>query len=877
MKRTFTFFYFVISFICNSWSNISDAGRIELITTARIVNSELISAGNIEVTMGIATITKNTPTSIKLNFYAGVRGPDATVRIIIPKGINATMDNTTVNVIGRGTVPLSGLSTQSVGRYGDGYRFHRVGEVEIIQNNDGSQTLVFTGLDLRPKNKQDLEITFQNVSISEVKDYEFSASYAIALDESDILTGDTYYTSLKVIDSVSSFARIIDRSLIYKETEDTFNRPMFSWQQPKNATSVKIMMSENKGGSWKDITKSCTFKTINQIQTASLAPDKEYWFKLAVSGGRNAGESNIAKFYSGKLDAKKFGITTDTDQTAKIDEAIQYLNSLGGGTLYFAGGTFHLSTIHLLSNVYLYINQDATLSALGNGDAPEAVYYPDTEYRSGTSATDPGPYINPENYMSKQDIGHTYFRNCMIFAEREDNIKIIGNGTLTGAGNLNTTDRVLDNAPDNRHDKMIVAKLCTNLEIGGLYNPNDLWYTETSDPNNDKPYYIDPKTKQKLNGGDISNMLTILRGGHFVLLATGTDGINTHDVFAGKTGGNVRDIFDYMACRNVYAINIYAEGASDDIVKAGSDCSLGFTRPSGNYKVRNIIGDTNCNLFQIGSETADDIQDICVDNIYVLAGNKAGFSISTNDGAHVKNIHLNCGGTNPDNLYNPDYHCTGEPDNSEYAMMSQMRRTRAPFFISISNRGRTIGGKAQSFTFRNENGSVRTELLSTNINIGVVENIFINNVEVKDVYGGSRYNSIRWTEYDGSQNKATPIIAGYKTGTDSIGKALVNLPDGRSSADIKNIHFNNVHLLVKGGNPPKDSDIIPPELGVGKYNVADFGIQPAYGFWFRHVNHLTMDNCSMQFETFDGRPAIVLDDVKNASLNNIKMEKTEYK
>ena len=41
--------------------------------------------------------------------------------------------------------------------------------------------------------------------------------------------------------------------------------------------------------------------------------------------------------------------------------------------------------------------------------------------------------------------------------------------------------------------------------------------------------------------------------------------------------------------------------------------------------VRNIVGDTNCNLFQIGSETADDIQDLYVDNIYVLGANKSRF------------------------------------------------------------------------------------------------------------------------------------------------------------------------------------------------------------------------------------------------------------
>ncbi len=63
---------------------------------------------------------------------------------------------------------------------------------------------------------------------------------------------------------------------------------------------------------------------------------------------------------------------------------------------------------------------------------------------------------------------------------------------------------------------------------------------------------------------------------------------------------------------------------------------LVLPEPAHNYKVRNIIGDTNCNLFQIGSETADDITNICVINIYVLGSNKAGFSISTNDGGYIK-------------------------------------------------------------------------------------------------------------------------------------------------------------------------------------------------------------------------------------------------
>src|SRR4030095_10835113 len=192
------------------------------------------------------------------------------------------------------------------------------------------------------------------------------------------------------------------------------------------------------------------------------------------------------------------------------------------------------------------------------------------------------------------------------------------------------------------------------------------------------------------------------------------------------------------------ATNIYCKVSSDDIVKPGSDCSLGYTRPAKKFRIRNIIGDTNCNLFQIGSETADDITDACVDNIYILGANKAGFSISTNDGAHVKDIHLNCGHT------------------GKLHSRSKMLRTTTPFFISISNRGRVLGADVARFKF-DENGEKRDELLVTNVNIGEVENIIINGVDIAEVYSGSSYSDAgkRWKPYDGKQNRATQIIAGY--------------------------------------------------------------------------------------------------------------------
>ncbi|WP_261807712.1 hypothetical protein [Paenibacillus sp. N3.4] len=800
-----------------------------------------------------SAITANTPSDVALNFFAGMRSPATEVLLKVPKGIGATMDNTSVNVIGRGKVKLSELATQSIGRAGAGYRFQQVGTVAIDNQADGSQLITFKGLDFRPANGADLKITFEGVTASAAGSYEFAASYKTS--EPEVLTSPWGTVSLQVVSTISSFNRVLDKSLTYKESSDTYTKAKFNWSAAKDAASIKLMQSTDKGASWTESNASVGAQSI-EVEVANLNPNKEYYFKLAVAGGANTGDSNIAKYYTGKFNAKMMGAKGDgkADDTQAIDNAILYLNALGGGTLLFENGTFNIRTVHLQSNVYLYVNQDATLSALKGGDAPETTYFSDLGYRSGTSATATGPYKDPENYFTKQDVGHHYFRNSMFFGERLDNIKIIGNGRITGNGNLTTSDGVMSNTPDNRSDKMLTVKLSTNVEFGGLDNGLDLWYEETNSPTTDEPYYIqsiDPDGKNEVKQRDISNMLRVDKAGHFAMLSTGSENVNTHDFYYGKdASGSARDVFDYMQTSNVYAKNIYAKGTSDDIVKPGSDSSLGFTKPASNFYVRNIIGDTNCNLFQIGSETVDDIKNAYVDNIYVLAGNKAGFSISTNDGATVENIYLNYGQTGP------IHH------------KAQMRRTRAPFFISISNRGRVIGGDAVRMKWM-ENGVQRDELLSKNVNIGHVRNIFIKDVNIEEVYGGSQYSnpSKRWVPYT-NQSKATPIIAGYK-----VGDGGPILPDGRSIGYIENLHFENVDVLVKGGNSIADAEISPPELGVGKYNISDIGEQPSYGFWARHVDGLTFTNVTTRFEKNDDRYAIVLDDVKNATLDNMKMVK----
>lgn len=792
--------------------------------------------------------TIKTAGKLTLDFYAGQRSPMTTVIISVPEGIDVTLDNTKVNIIGRGEVLLRDLSKQSIGRTGTNYSYNRVGEVELQKIDKKGTLLIFKELDFRPSNGPDIRLCINGVVLPSKGTYTFGAEYKTSKPE--ILRSPVTTVTLKGVTTVTDFTRNTLRAFTYKKNWD-LSFTSFHWTAPKDAKSVRLLQSEDMGKTWVPV-KTEILPDDDFGAAYRLKPNQLYAFKLSVEGGDNQGDSNIAWYYSGLWDVKTLGVKGDAiaDDTDALNKAIEKLNGIGGGILYFPAGTYNVRTVHLQSNVWLSLSTDAVIQALPGADAPEVTWFSDRAYRSGLSPTDPRPYADPENYLTKQDVGHTFFRNAMFSGERIDNVKIVGTGRITGNGNLVTTDKVMNNSPEKRADKMFSLKLCTNIEIGGWNINKDMWY----DPQRDEPYYIEKDGQKNF---DVSNMLHIDQAGHFVLLATGTDGIHVHDTyFAKHSSKNARDIYDFMACNDVTAINIYSRVSSDDIIKPGSDCSLGFTRPAHDYKVRNIVGDTNCNLFQIGSETADDIQDLYIDNIYVLGANKAGFSISTNDGGHIKNVYLNSGKTGP------------------IHSRSVMRRTRAPFFISISNRGRVLGANVAPFVFK-ENGTIRKELLVTNSNIGEVENIIVKGVDIEEVYGGSSFRGDRWKAYNGSQNKATPIIAGFKLpDSENIeGGLTFRLPNGLHTGYIENVQFHDVNLLVKGGHPSEDAEACPPEIGVGRYNVGDLKIQPAFGFWTRHVKGFVLDNCKINAENKDGRYAIVLDDVIGAEIKNLRVEK----
>ena len=113
---------------------------------------------------------------------------------------------------------------------------------------------------------------------------------------------------------------------------------------------------------------------------------------------------------------RDYGATGDgrTLDSPAINRAIEECASHGGGTVMLTAGRYLSGSIRMKSNVCLNIEAGATIVAT-----------------SERTAYDPSePFEGPEY----QDGGHTYFHNSLIWADGEQNISIIGRGTIDGSG-----------------------------------------------------------------------------------------------------------------------------------------------------------------------------------------------------------------------------------------------------------------------------------------------------------------------------------------------------------------------------------------------------------------------------------------------------------
>lgn len=235
---------------------------------------------------------------------------------------------------------------------------------------------------------------------------------------------------------------------------------------------------------------------------------------------------------AGSYDVREFGAAGDgkTIDTPAINRAIEAAVAAGGGTVYFRAGNYLCYSIHLKSQVALYLDSGATIVAAETGDPA----------KSYDLAESNKPW---EDY---QDYGHNHWHNSLIWGEDVHDVAIGGPGLIWGKGLSRGSGAGPVAENPGVGNKSIALKNCRNVLLRDF---------------------------------------SILHGGHFGILATGVDNLTIDNL---KIDTN-RDGMDIDCCRNVRVSNCSVNSPWDDAICLKSSYALGYARATEMVTITNCM------------------------------------------------------------------------------------------------------------------------------------------------------------------------------------------------------------------------------------------------------------------------------------------------
>jgi polygalacturonase len=453
----------------------------------------------------------------------------------------------------------------------------------------------------------------------------------------------------------------------------------------------------------------------------------------------------VRKGMAAAFDVRAFGAKGDgkTLDTPAFNKAIAAAAKAGGGTVTIPAGTYLCTSIHLQSNITLYVDQGATVLA---ADATQGTYDPAEPYTGG-------PY---------QDYGHVHWHNSLIWGENLHDVSILGPGLLYGKG-LNRGQRS-DLAPTPGGNKTISLKNCHNVTLRDF---------------------------------------SILQGGWFGILATGVDNLTIDNL---KIDTN-RDGMDLDCCRNVRVLNCSVNSPWDDGICPKSSYALGYARATENvtitgcyvtgaYQLGTMLDGTwkrfdasqrapHTGRIKCGTESNGGFKNITITNC-VFDGCQ-GLALETVDGALLEDITIS-------NITMRDI-------------------TSAPIFLRLGARLRGPAGTV----------------------VGHLRRVNISNIEVSN-----------------------------------SGSNLCCILSGIPGHPLEDIHLSNIHIQTAGGGTAAQAALVPAEDEDKYPEPSMFGTMPAYGFFLRHIQGLTMHDVDVTPATPDARPAFSVTDVTAAMFRDVK-------
>jgi polygalacturonase len=245
---------------------------------------------------------------------------------------------------------------------------------------------------------------------------------------------------------------------------------------------------------------------------------------------------------AGIFEVRMFGAAGDgkTIDSPAINRAIEAAAAAGGGTVRLPAGNYLCYSIRLKSNVALCLDQNAVIVA---ADSPSSA-------SGGYDLAEPNTA-----WDAYQDYGHNHWHNSLLWGEGLENVSIFGPGLIWGRG----LSRGSGAGPVAEHagvgNKSISLKNCHNV---------------------------------------ILRDFSILKGGHFGVLATGVDNLTIDNLKIDTD----RDGIDIDCCRNVRVSNCTVNSPWDDAICPKSSYALGYARATENVTITNCYV-TGC--YQLGT------------------------------------------------------------------------------------------------------------------------------------------------------------------------------------------------------------------------------------------------------------------------------------
>jgi polygalacturonase len=325
---------------------------------------------------------------------------------------------------------------------------------------------------------------------------------------------------------------------------------------------------------------------------------------LAAGEHQNAASEREARLGPASFNVRSFGAAGDGRRfdTTAINNAIEAAAHTGG-TVLFPGGSYLCHSIHLKSNVALYLDRGATIIA---ADSPAA------------GSTGPSyDYAEPNPSSGFEDYGHSHWHNSLIWGEGLDNVSVLGCGRIWGRGLSKGYGAGPKAETQGVGNKAVSLKNCRNVTLRDF---------------------------------------SILHGGHFGILATGVDNFAIENLLIDTN----RDGIDIDCCRNVRVSNCSVNSPWDDGICLKSSFGLGYVRATENVTITNcfLTGDyqegslldgtwkhfpaamplARTGRIKVGTESNGGFKNITVSNCVFEACQ--GFAIETVDGGVLEDVAI---------------------------------------------------------------------------------------------------------------------------------------------------------------------------------------------------------------------------------------------